>query len=39
MATPILSHSISQFQLARYATLANQIEALKAEKSTLQQQL
>jgi len=31
MATPILSHSISQFQLGRYATLANQIEALKAE--------
>ncbi len=39
MATPILSHSISQFQLARYATLANQIEALKAEQSALQQQL
>ncbi len=39
MATPILSHSISQFQLAHYATLANQIEALKAEQSTLQQQL
>ncbi len=39
MATPILSHSISQFQLGRYATLANQIEALKAEQSALQQQL
>ncbi len=39
MATPILSHSISQFQLAHYATLANQIEALKAEQSTLQEQL
>ncbi len=39
MATPILSHSISQFQLARYATLANQIEALKAEQAALQQQL
>ncbi len=39
MATPILSHSISQFQLARYATLANQLEALKAEQSALQQQL
>ncbi len=41
MATPILSQptTISQFDLARYATLANQIEALKAEQSTLQQQL
>ena len=39
MATPILSHSISQFQLAHYATLANQIEALKAEQAALQQQL
>ncbi len=39
MATPILSHSISQFQLARYATLANQLEALKAEQVALQQQL
>ncbi len=39
MATPILSHSISQFQLGRYATLANQLEALKAEHSALQQQL
>ncbi len=39
MATPILSHSISQFQLARYATLANQLEALKAEHSQLQPQL
>jgi len=39
MATPILSHSISQFQLGRYATLANQLEALKAEQSALQQQL
>ncbi len=39
MATPILSHSISQFQLGRYATLANQIEALKAEQAALQQQL
>ncbi len=39
MATPILSHSISQFQLAHYATLANQIEALKAEQSALEHQL
>ncbi len=41
MATPILSQptTISQFQLGRYATLANQLEALKAEQSTLQQQL
>jgi len=41
MAHPILSQptTISQFQLARYATLANQLEALKAEQSTLQQQL
>ncbi len=41
MATPILSQptTISQFQLARYATLANQLEALKAEHSALQQQL
>ena len=39
MATPILSHSISQFQLARYATLANQIDALKAEQSALEHQL
>ena len=31
--------SISQFQLGRYATLANQIEALKAEQSALQQHL
>ncbi len=39
MATPILSQptKISQFDLARYATLANQIEALKAEQSALQQ--
>ena len=27
MATPILSHHITQFQLTRYATLANQLEA------------
>ena len=41
MATPILSHptKISQFDLARYASLANQLEALKAEQSALQQQL
>ncbi len=45
MATPILSQpqgqstTISQFDLARYATLANQIDVLKAEQSTLQEQL
>ncbi len=39
MATPILSHSITQFQLGRYSALVNQIEALKAEQAALQQQL
>ena len=41
MAHPILSQptTISQFQLARYATLPNQLEALKAEQSALQEQL
>ena len=39
MATPILSHSITQFSMARYASLSAQIEALKAEHSALQQQL
>ncbi len=41
MATPILSQptTSSQFDLTRYATLANQLEALKAEQSALQQQL
>jgi hypothetical protein len=41
MATPILSQpqTITQFDLARYATLADQIDALKAEQSTLQGQL
>jgi len=41
MATPILSQpqTITQFDLARFATLANQIDALKAEQSALQQQL
>ena len=41
MATPILSQptKISQFDLARYATLAKQLEALKAEQTALQQQL
>ena len=41
MTISILSQptTISQFQLARYATLANQLEALKAEQSALQQQL
>ncbi len=41
MATPILSQpqTITQFDLARYATLANQIDVLKAEQSTLQEQL
>jgi len=41
MTISILSQptTISQFQLTRYATLANQLEALKAEQSALQQQL
>ncbi len=41
MTISILSQptTISQFDLARYATLANQLEALKAEQSALQQQL
>jgi len=41
MATPILSQpqTITQFDLARYATLANQIDALKAEQSALEHQL
>ncbi len=41
MATPILSQpqTITQFDLARYVTLANQVEALKTEQSTLQEQL
>ncbi len=39
MATPILSHSISQFQLARYSALSNQLESLKSEQAQLQQQL
>ncbi len=39
MATPILSHSISQFQLSRYASIASQLESLKAEHSQLQQQI
>ncbi len=41
MSTPILTQptTISQFDLARYTSLANQLEALKAEHSALQQQL
>ncbi len=41
MANPIISQpqAITQFDLARYVTLANQVEALKAEQSTLQGQL
>ena len=41
MATPILSQpiTISQFDLARFASLANQLEALKAEHAQLQKQL
>ena len=39
MATPILSHSVTQFQLSRYASIASQLESLKAEQSALQQQL
>ncbi len=41
MATPILSQpqTITQFDLARYVTMANQIDALKTEQSALEQQL
>ncbi len=41
MATPILSQpqTITQFDLARYVTMANQIDALKAEQSALEHQL
>ena len=41
MATPILSQpqTLTQFDLARYVTMANQIDALKAEQSALEQQL
>ena len=39
MATPILSHSVTQFQLGRYSALSNQLEVLKAEQAQLQQQL
>ncbi len=41
MTVSILSQptTISQFHLARWATLANQLEALKAEQGALQQQL
>ena len=33
------SHQISQFQLARFAKIANQIDALKAEQLALEQSL
>ncbi len=39
MTVAILSHSVTQFQLARYASIAGQLESLKAEHSTLQAQL
>ena len=41
MARPIISHpqTITQFDLARYVTMANQIDALKAEQSALEHQL
>ncbi len=39
MATPILSHSVTQFQLSRYASIAGQLESLKTEQSALQAQL
>ena len=41
MSISILPHptTISQFDLARYATVANQLEALKTEHSALQQQI
>ena len=41
MTISILSQptTISQFQLARYATPANHLESLRAEHSQLQQQI
>lgn len=39
MTVAILSHSITQFQLARYTSIANQLESLKAEHLQLQEQL
>ncbi len=41
MSSPILSQpqTITQFDLARYASLTAQIDTLKAEHSALQQQL
>ncbi len=41
MAHPIISQpqTITQFDLARYVTMANQIDALKAAQSVLEQQL
>ena len=41
MAHPIISQpqTITQFDLARYVTMANQIDALKAEQSALEHQL
>ena len=39
MATPILSHSVTQFQLSRYASIAGQLESLKTEQAALQAQL
>jgi len=33
------SHPITQFDLTRYVTIANQIDALKAEQSALEHQL
>ena len=41
MATPILSQpqTLTQFDLARYVTMANQIDVLKGEQSALEQQL
>ncbi len=41
MATPILSQpqTVSQFDLSRYVSIVNQIDALKAEQSALEQSL
>ena len=41
MAHPIISQpqTITQFDLERYVTMANQIDALKAAQSVLEQQL
>ncbi len=39
MTIAILANSITQFQLSRYASIANQLESLKTEQAQLQAQL